>query len=148
LENKKGQWEENNTPQALLPLSENSLSAKPTLQSSRSERIVGFPIKLFQNSVHEKYEAKQTNKYPGSKAGDHPVAVAAILLISLSNIANPSQSAVSSTLEAELPIMPKPCWAQPVGFYFFRTYFYYGFLNALTSLLAHHPPEVVEKKGY
>ena len=31
---------------------------------------------------------------------------------------------------------------------FFKSYFEWWFLNALTSLLAHHPPAVVGEKGY
>ena len=35
----------------------------------------------------------------------------------------------------------------PVTLLFFKTYFQWWFLNTLTFLLAHHPPEVAEKKG-
>jgi hypothetical protein len=34
------------------------------------------------------------------------------------------------------------------NFNYFKPYFELWFLNALTSLVAHHPPKVVGKKGY
>jgi hypothetical protein len=100
--------------------------------------------------VHKNYEERKKKKKkkkqnttppPPSKLGRKQLSASSCCFAtSLDNVAKPENPTdFFTTFEAELAIMPKPCWRPPEGLDFIQNLLYLGFLNASAFLLIKEP---------